>query len=82
MKPSNRDLLVLVKDDFGSEQDMRSTLDALNEMLYHAESHENYCRVTELIDLNRYKIYSSSDKIMKALQQPALKPFQFINNKN
>jgi hypothetical protein len=82
MKSSNRDLLVLVKDDFESEQAMQSTLHALNEMLFHAESYENCCLVNEIIDLNRYKIYSSPEKMMKVLQQPNLKPFQFICNKN
>jgi hypothetical protein len=82
MKPSNRDLLVLVKTEFDSELAMQNTLQQLNNMLFSVETDEKLCIANEVIDLNRYKIFTSVKKIMKVLNQPELKPFQFICNKN
>lgn len=79
---TNRDLLVLIKDSFEENLSMESTLQQLNEMLYHFETTESFCTANEIIDMNRYKIYNKADKILKVLKQPSLKPFQFVCNKN
>jgi hypothetical protein len=82
MKSRNRDLLVLLKDEFKNEQAMEIELEKLNDLLHHAETNENYCKSYEIIDLNKYKIYLDRKTIVKVLNQESLKPFQFICNKN
>ena len=82
MKTSNRDLLVLLKNEYDSEQAMESALQALNQLLANAETIDKLCVVNEVADLNKYKIYTLSKKLRPLLQQESLKPFQFIINKN
>ena len=78
----NRDLLVLIKDEFKNEQAIENELEQLNELLHTTETMDNYCKVYEVIDLNKYRIFHQHKKIMQVLNQKKLKPFQFICNKN
>ena len=82
MKTKNRDLLVLLKDDFRTEQAIENELERLNELLLRTETMVNFCISNEILDFNRYKIYQEYPKIVKVLSQEKLKPFQFICNKN
>ena len=82
MKTKNRDLLVLLKDDFRTEQAIENELERLNELLLRTETMLNFCVANEILDFNRYKVYQEYSKIMKVLSQDKLKPFQFICNKN
>ena len=82
MKTKNRDLLVLLKDDFKTEQAIENELEILNELLLRTETMANFCISNEILDFNRYKVYHEYPKIVKVLSQDKLKPFQFICNKN
>ena len=82
MKTKNRDLLVLLKDDFRTEQAIENELERLNELLLRTETILNFCVANEILDFNRYKVYQEYNKIVKVLSQDRLKPFQFICNKN
>jgi len=82
MKTKNRDLLVLLKDDFRTEQAIENELERLNELLLRTETILNFCVANEILDFNRYKVYQEYTKIVKVLSQDKLKPFQFICNKN
>jgi hypothetical protein len=82
MKTKNRDLLVLLKDDFRTEQAIENELERLNELLLRTETILNFCVANEILDFNRYKVYQEYNKIVKVLSQDKLKPFQFICNKN
>ena len=82
MKTKNRDLLVLLKDDFSTEKAIENELERLNELLLKTETMLNFCVANEILDFNRYKIYQEYTKIVKVLNQDKLKPFQFICNKN
>ena len=82
MKTKNRDLLVLLKDDFRTEQAIETELERLNELLLRTETILNFCVANEILDFNRYKIYQEYNRIVKVLNQDKLKPFQFICNKN
>ena len=82
MKTKNRDLLVLLKDDFSTEQAIENELERLNELLLKTETMLNFCVANEILDFNRYKIYQEYNKILKVLNQDKLKPFQFVCNKN
>ena len=82
MKTKNRDLLVLLKDDFRTEQALENELEQINQLLLKTETISNFCIANEIMDFNRYKIYQQYKKIVKVLSQEKLKPFQFICNKN
>ena len=82
MKTKNRDLLVLLKDDFRTEQAIENELERLNELLLRTETILNFCVANEILDFNRYRVYHEYNKIVKVLSQDKLKPFQFICNKN
>jgi hypothetical protein len=58
-------LLVLLKDEFRNEQAIENELEKLNEILHYTETIENYCIAYEVIDLNKYKIYSQRNKIIR-----------------
>lgn len=55
-------------------------VEQLHELLYHAESWENFCTANEVININRSRIISKPHLIEKALRDK--KPFVFISNKN
>ena len=82
MNRSNRDLLVLFKEELMSPQAIEHVVELLHEMLYRFESVDNLCRAHEVIDLNKYKVRSQFHVIRNVLRQKQLKPFVFLNNKN
>lgn len=82
MKTRNRDLLVLLKDEFRNEQAIENELDKLNDLLHIIETIDNYCIAYEVIDLIKNKVYHQRKKIIQVIGQDKLKPFQFIFNKN
>ena len=82
MKASNRDLLVLLKDESMSNQAIEQEVEQLNDLLFHTESAEVFCTVNEVIDMNRYRVHEDQKTLVQLMFQPELKPFIFINNKN
>ena len=80
MKNSNRDLLVLLKTQFMSQQEIEQEVECLNDILLIAESDEHFCTAHELVIRN--SITSSKRKILKAIRYSELKPFRFLINKN
>ena len=82
MKTPDRDLLVLMKDGFVTEQFMACELEKLNDLLYRYETLENFCSAHEVFDINKYKILRGSRNIQRVARQRELKPFQFLCNKN
>jgi hypothetical protein len=82
MKTPDRDLLVLMKDEFATEQFMEQELEQLNSLLFHYETMDNFCVAHEVFDINKYKIIRKSRIIQRIARQQELKPFQFLCNKN
>ena len=82
MKIPNRDLLVLIKDEFPSTFSMEHELEQLNEILFRTETMENFCIANEVFDLNRHAVIENRRKLVRVLRRQELKPFQFICNKN
>ena len=80
MKPNDRDLLVLLKNEFMSQQAIEQEVEQLNAMLLHAEHPAEICRAHELVHRNH--ITQKSSKILAAIRQPELKPFWFLIGKN
>ncbi len=80
MKMPNRDLLVLLKSEFMSQQAIEHEVECINDMLRCTESDDQFCIAHELVDRNR--ITSNPKKILKAIRFTELKQFRFLINKN
>ena len=80
MKMPNRDLLVLLKSEFMSQQAIEQQVECLNDMLRRTESDEQFCIAHELV--NRNRITSNPKKILKAIRFSELRQFRFLINKN
>jgi hypothetical protein len=80
MKKSSRDLLVLLKNEFMSEQAIEQEVECLNEILIAAESPGHFCMAHELVDRNR--ITRKKEKILKESSHFYLRPFRFLINRN
>jgi hypothetical protein len=82
MKTPNRDLLVLVKDEYHSESMMQRELQKLNRLLYHFETLDRISIAHEVFDMNKGRIIENTSGVKKILAHKVLKPFQFACNKN
>ncbi len=82
MKSPNRDLLVLVKDEFMTEKAIELEVARLNKLLFAVESHEQICTASEIIDMNRYRTTRNHRSIMGLIREKTIKPFVFLNNLN
>jgi hypothetical protein len=80
MKNPNRNLLMLLKNQSMSQQAIEHEVECLNEILFQAESIEQFYKAHELVDRN--KITSRPTKILNAIRYTELKPFRFLINKN
>lgn len=82
MNKSNRDLLVLFKQELMTPQAIEHEVSWLHELLFQVERMDNFIRAHELIDLNRYKITNTDLDIKKNVRRKKDQPFVFLNNKN
>lgn len=82
MKRQTRDLLLLRKDDVQDETSIEMEVAVLNNLLLSVETTAALCVAYELIDINRFKILHDQLSISKVLKPNALKPFQFLVNRN
>ncbi len=82
MNKSNRDLLVLFKEDLMSPQAIEHEVELLHELLYAVEKLENLVTAHEVININKYKIQNEVHIVRETIRRKALKPFVFLNNKN
>ena len=80
MQTPARDLLVLLKSEFMSKHEIEQEVECLNDLLYRAESEDQFCMAHELVDRNR--ITSKRKKILRAIRYAELRPFRFLLNKN
>jgi hypothetical protein len=82
MNKSNRDLLVLLKQEIMSPQAIEKEIDWLHELLFNVERLDNFVAAHEMIDLNRYKIHNNKFEIKKLIRSRKEKAFVFLNNLN
>ncbi len=82
MNKSNRDLLVLFKEDMMSPQAIQHEVELLHELLYEVEKLENLVIAHEVININKYKIQHQVNIVRETIRRKILKPFVFLNNKN
>lgn len=82
MNKSNRDLLVLFKQELLSPQVIEETVDWLHEILQTTERLNNLMIAHEVLDLNKYKVVHNPLVLRNTLRKDQLKPFIFLNCKN
>ena len=80
MRTPDRDLLVLIKNEFMSQRAIEREVDHLNEVLRTTEHPQAFCRAHELVRRNR--ITQNTNKLLLIFRQVHLKPFWFLINKN
>lgn len=80
MPSPKRDILVIVKNQFVSDEAIGHEVECLNEILRIAETDEQFCIAHELVARNR--ITNNHKKIIRNLQTRELSPFRFFINKN
>ena len=80
MKANDRDLLVLLKDEFMSPSAIEHEVEQLNAILLDTENPLQLCQAHELVHRNH--ITQKTKKILEALRYPELKPFWFLIGKN
>ena len=81
MEKFNRDLLVLLNESTASDS-LNKEVESLNTLLYSVEKLENISISHEVIDVNKYKIFTNKKTVMKMLAAKKTKAFVFINNLN
>lgn len=81
MDKFNRDLLVLFKEEF-SPQAIEHEVELLHELLFYVEKIDNVTIAHEVVNVNKYKIYSDKKTIRDTISQKELKPFVFLFNRN
>ncbi len=80
MLNANRDILVLLKNELLTEQEVEHEVEALNILLKQVETDEAFCKAHELV--NRNRITANPKKILKESRFFLMKPFRFLINKN
>lgn len=80
MRPFDRDLLVMLRTEFMTEQAIEQEVENIHNLLIETEVPEIFCTAHELA--NRYKISQNPNKILLASLDVTLKPFHFLINKN
>ena len=80
MKAPDRDLLVLLKNEFMSQRAIEQEVECLNEILRKTEHPQEFCKAHELVRRNR--ITQKPHKLLIAFRQFQLKPFWFLISKN
>lgn len=80
MENPTRNLLVLLKNRFMSEQAIEQEVECLNQLLFRAESSDQFCIANELVDRN--KITSNTKRMLKESRFQELRPFRFFLGKN
>lgn len=82
MKKQTRDIILLRKDIGLDDKAIEKEVVVLNTLLQAVETIESLSIAFELIDLNRFKVIHTPSVLRKALKPGALKPFQFLCNRN
>ena len=81
MKTSqDRDLLVLIKSEFMSQQAIEQEVECLNNILRQTELPHRFCKAHELV--RRNSITQKTHRLLAAYHLPLLKPFWFLISKN
>jgi len=76
----DRELLVLFRNEFMSQQAIDQEVDCLNKILRRTDLPLEFCKAHELVRRNR--ITQKTERLLEAFHQPLLKRFWFLISKN
>ena len=79
---NNRDLLVLHNSASFDNSQLDYEVNLLHNILIEVEDIEHFSNAHEIIDINKYRIVTSSKKIQKIICSNTLKAFCFLSCKN
>ena len=82
LKMNDRDLLVISKTAFESDDALEQEVLMLNELLHKVEILQNIACSAEIFDLTRCRVFKKPEMVIKQLQEKQLRSFVFICNKN
>lgn len=80
MNGAKRDILVVVRNQFVSDDAIEHELECLNAILRKTETSDNFCTAHELV--NRNRITRKRYRILRESRYFRLRPFRFLINKN
>jgi hypothetical protein len=81
MKTSqDRDLLMLIKSEFMSQQAIDQEVECLNNILRQTELPQQFCKTHELV--RRNVITQKAHRLLAAYHLSSLRPFWFLISKN
>lgn len=80
MVSPRRDIMVIIRNEFMSQRALESEIRNINSVLFQAESLRQFCISHELVDRNR--ITSKENRILKFFSKADLGPFRFLICKN
>lgn len=82
MNNTNRDLLLLLKQELKNPQAIERQVSWLHGLLYSVEKIENLVPSHELIDVNRFKVIRNAMALKLYMRSGKTKPFVFLSNRN
>lgn len=82
MPNSNRDILVLFKQELMSPKAMEHEVGLLHDLLFRVERLDNIVISHEILDLNRHKLLNKPRHVKQFFKNIKEKPFVFLNNNN
>ena len=82
MKKNIRDIIILRKEDVPNQKTIEQEIHSLNVMLQKLESSDDLFTSFELLDLNKFKVFTKTHLISRSLKSTVKKPFEFLINKN
>lgn len=80
MQPFDRNLMVMLRTEFMSEQAIEQEVENLHNLLIETEVPEVFCDAHELATRNY--ITNNPNRVLMASLEPTLKAFHFLINKN
>lgn len=81
MQKYHRNLLVLLSKN-PAKYSVDNTAEMLDDVLISVEKIEKIITAHEVINMNRYKIFSDKKIVRKVILADKIKPFVFLFNKN
>ena len=77
-----RDILLLMNQNLMSPQAIEDQVSVLHSMLFQAEQWPNVTTVTEVMDMNQYRIIRQPHRVKRYFKTKFESPFIFFLNRN
>ena len=77
-----RDILLLLNQNLMNPQALEDHVSILHSILFQAEQWSNITSVTEVMDMNQYRIIRQSHRVKRYFKTKFESPFIFFVNRN